>query len=309
MTAIRSFQNRDLPSLADVWIRHWSAVGPSPPVSVTTIEQAILSRVNFRADRLLVATHQDAVVAWCHYQPDPHQSETAVICSICFNPAEGISACDPLLREAEMRIQADGFRHVRVGTVRDDVFGYAGLAPIGHGIGVSATDARTSSLLSRNGYGTVNAIARLVVATSPYRPPVNRELLQLRRTTRIEQHAIIPDDLSTASATSHLDIERHVLIDHRSRNTLATVDWWLSDPEAQVMSCAEAILSLGEISQRGELQSAETFLIASAIQTLAHRRVFTVETAVDQSRPELIEQLNNLHFDVTEQGHLWSKVV
>ena len=307
MVQIRSFQNCDLPALADVWIRHWSAVGPSPPVSIATIEQAVLSRAFFDAETLMVATLDDSVVAWCHYQSDPCDDSAAVICSICFTSEEGLAVCDQLLREVESRIAQSGFSRVTVGMVRDNLFGYAGLAPIGHGIGISATDARTSSLLSRSGYGTDAAIYRLVVSTSPYRAPVSRELLQLRRTTRVEQALVIPDTSVKASAMSHLDAERQTLIDHRSRETLASIDVWLSDPEAQVMSCADAILDLGEIHDRGKLLPTESFLIATAIQSLANRRVFTVETAVDQNQTELIAQLKTLNFNVAEQGHRWGK--
>ena len=309
MTHIRSFQNRDLPALADVWIRHWSAVGPSPQVSVATIEQAILSRNFFDSGKLLVAEVDDAVVAWTHYQPDPAEESSAILCAICFTPENGLAVCDQLLRETESRVAAAGYQKIVVGPVRDNVLGYAGLSPIGHGIGVPARDARTSSLLSRSGYQTLGAISRLVVSTSPYRMPVSREALQLRRTTRIEHRLLMPSGIEKASALSHLDIERHQLIDHRSKKPLAEVDWWLSDPEAQVMNCAESILDLGEILARGELQAEESFLIASAIQAMANRRVFSVETSVNQNQSTLISQLQALQLQVAEQGQRWSKTL
>ncbi len=307
VTEIRSFRNRDLPELADVWIRHWSESGPSPPVSTATIEQAILSRTSFQRDSLLVALHDDSVVAWCHFQPDASDAETAVICAICFTAENGLSVCDQLLGDAETRIADAGFRRIVVGPVRDRTLGYAGLSPIGHGIGVPAADARTSSLLSRCGYGTSGTVSRLVVGTSPYRPPVSREALQLRRTTRIEQAVLVPAEFDQASAMSHLDIERQTLVDHRSAAPLASIDLWLSDPEAQVMSCADSILDLGDIHDRGELTVAESFLIASTIQSLANRRVFSVETAVDQTLSNLIAKLESLNFKVAEHGQRWSK--
>ena len=232
-----------------------------------------------------------------------------MLCAICFTPDEGLAVCDQLLQEAESRIAQAGFRQVVVGPIRDDALGYAGLSPIGHGIGVPATDARTSSLLSRNGYGTSTALARLIVSTSPYRAPVSREALQLRRTTRIEQRRVVPDQIGNASAMAHFDIERETLVDHRSSKPLASVDWWLSDPEAQVMSCAESIMDLGEIHGRGELRPAESYLIGSTIQTLSNRRVFTVQTSVDQGQSDLILQLKSLLFEVAEQGQRWTKLL
>ena len=69
MSLIRQFRNADLPALVDVWIQHWSAVGPSPAVSVAMIEQAILAKTFFSESTLLVATVDEKVVAWCHFYP------------------------------------------------------------------------------------------------------------------------------------------------------------------------------------------------------------------------------------------------
>jgi hypothetical protein len=162
-------------------------------------------------------------------------------------------------------------------------------------------------LLSRAGYGVDASICRLVVSTSPYRMPVNREALQLRRATRLESYRHIPDEPREASAMAHLDVERQTLVNHRTGDQLASVELWCSDPEAQVMSSAESLLSLGEIHQRGELSPPESYLVASIVQTLSNRRIFTVETAVDQSQHQLIAQLEKLQFQVTEQGQRWKK--
>lgn len=307
MPHIRFFQNRDLPALADVWIRHWAAVGPSPQVSVATIEQAILSRNFFSHRSLLVAEVDDTPVAWCHYQADQHDESAVILCAICFTPEEGLSVCDQLLHQVEARIRETGIRKVVVGPVRDDLLGYAGLSPVGHGIGVPSQDARTSSLLSRSGYQTIGAICRMVASTSPYRMPVSREMLQLQRTTRLEHEIRMPTEIRKASAISHLDVERHRLVDHRSKQSLAEVDWWMSDPEAQVMSCAESILDLGEILDRGELRPEESFLIGATMKALSNRRVFTVETSVNQNQTTLISQLQTLQFNVSEQGQRWGK--
>jgi len=309
VTLLRSFRNRDLPALADVWIRHWSAVRQTPRVGVATIELAILSRTFFDPRTLLVAQEEHGVVGWCHFQADRHDPKRAVLNTICFTPDEGLKVCDELLRFAEASMVTAGFEQVVVGPLRDTLYGYAGLSPIGHGIGVPIGDARTSSLLSRSGYRPSLSVSRLAVSTSPYRPPISRESLQLRRTTRIEQRLCIPDELASASAMSHLDIEQQTLVDHRTAEPLAHLHWWLSDPEAQVMNCSDAIMHLGDIHDRGKLEPAEHYLVSAAIQVLANRRIFMVETAVDQQQTELISQLQSLNFKISEQGQRWSKTL
>ncbi|TWU41035.1 hypothetical protein Poly41_18700 [Novipirellula artificiosorum] len=312
---IRPFCNVDLPRLVDVWIQHWSCIGISPPVSMATIEQAILARTFFDPNNLIVAESEGEVRAWCHFAVDGTGSEKAGsekagrIRSICFSPDGGLDVCDSLLTAVERAIGSLGAEIVTVGLVRDGHDGYAGLPPIGHGIGIPAADSRTSSLLSRRSYNRDHSISRMVVNTSPYRPPVSRDALQLRRTTRIESHRRIPTEPRLASAMSHFDIERHQTIDHRTDEILSMIEFWSSDVEAQVMNCDNAILDLSLLKQPDQLSIAESYLIGSVIQRMADRRVYTVETAVDSSQQTLIRQLEALQFRNFEQGYQWTKKV
>ena len=308
MTQIRPFRNSDLPSLARVWVEHWSAVNEAPMVSTAIIEQAILSRTFFEKPNLFVAENDGSVEGWTHFLPDPLDESNAVIGIMCFSP-NGLNNCDELLSAAETVIRQRGFQRISVGPIRDALLGYSGLPPLGHGIGIPSTDVRTASLLSRNAYSPERSIARLTASTNPYRMPVSREALQLRRSTRVQTEHWFPADPRQASAMAHLDIENYQLVNHRTSEVLATVNLWFSDPEAQVMSCANAILDLNEIHSRGSIEPAESFLIGTVIQSLANRRVFSVETAVDSQQTELIEQLAKLHFSNIEKGQRWEKIL
>ena len=306
MATIRTFQNADLPAISRVWVEHWSAVTEPPKVSPAIIEQAILSRMFFDSRTLLVAQQDDDVSAWAHYIADPLDPSTAILSAICFSH-DGLDHCDELLEDTQQRIAAAGFQRIVVGPFRDEYCGYAGLSPIGHGVGVPATDARVSSLLSRRGFTSVHSVTRMVANTSPYRMPVSREAMQLRRTTRLQNELWIPADPRHASAMAHLDIEQHSLVNHRTSEQLATLAVWFSDPDAQVMDCAETILDLGEIHDRATLTASESFLVGSVVQSLANRRVFRIETAVNSEHRELIEHLTRLQFESVGQGHRWEK--
>ena len=309
VATIRTFRNADLPFLARVWVEHWATVTHPPPISSAIIEQALLSRTFFTASTLAIAVEEDETVqSWSHFTPHPYDPATVVLNAICFT-AEGLNSCDQLLKETENQIASQGYVRIVAGALRDEVAGYAGLAPLGHGIGIPATDIRTASLLSRSGYTKLQSATRMVANTNPYRIPVSREALQLRRTTTLSREIWIPADPRHASAMAHLDIEQHTLQDHRAQETLATLAVWFSDPEAQVMDCAECILDLNEIHDRGELTASASFLIGSVVQSLAGRRVFKAETCVDSDKTTLIDQLAKLNFQSTEQGHCWEKHV
>lgn len=306
MSQIRRFCNADLPSLVDLWVRHWATFDTAPDVSVAMIEQAILARWFFDPATLLVAEYDGHIHAWCHWVPLP-EGETAVLAAICFSPEGGRGVCEPLLEEVEARIRGAGYRRIVVGPLRDQCCGYTGLAPIGHGIGVPAADSRTASLLSQAGYSNDRSVERMRAATSLYRVPLNRETLQLGRATRLESESVIPHDPWRATAMSHLDIERHRLVEHRTGNCLAEIDLWTSDAEVQVMKPSEAILDLEQVAPGGSLDPEQSFLIGSLIRTLANRRIFHVETVIDQDQPKLSEQLGKLQFQSAELGIRWEK--
>lgn len=338
MIHIRNFQNRDLPGLFDVWMTHWQAAQQNPPVTISILERAVLSRSFFDPTQLLVAESEGEVVAWCQYFHDegvsstgrdsPQGTEkTATLSAICFRGDAGLSACDHLFEEVQRRLAADGVAVLRVGPVRDDRNGYGGLAPIGHGIGIPVSDARTASLLSRQGCQLSRSFERLSVNTATYRPPVKRAFLQLRRQTRVDVQPLLPSEPRQAAAMNHFDVEQHELIDHLKRTRLAQFGLWIGDSEVQVMEGSKAILSFslcnghkfdrtlleeplnsaGVCADDFELSGEQEFLIATMIASLTHRQIFSVETAVDSEQRKLLTQLKELKFEVIELGRQWEK--
>ena len=344
MALIRPFQNSDLPGVFEVWMRHWRAAKQTPPVSVSILERAIMSRQFFDPQTLLVGLADGQVIAWAHWFADPprHSAPSdgsgqeppvrdggdddvhgATIAAFCLADEPGLAICDQLLLEVEADLKRRGMRQVRVGTVRDERNGYAGLAPIGHGIGIPVSDARTNSMLSRHGYHVDRNLDRMVAHTSTYRPPVNRSFLQFRRSTRLDHLAVLPHGQRTSAAMSHFDIERHILMDHRQQEPLAVCGLWMGDPEVQVMESSRAILSLHLVDATDfhgcpmgvdpgpenprELSDEKLFLITSMVQSLSNRQIFTVETSVDRGETTLIEQLKQLKFESIEPGRQWYK--
>ena len=302
---IRTFLNGDVPALAELWIEHWSLLGPPPAVTPAKIEQAILSRTFFDPTTLLLVESSDGVQGWCHYAIDPLRAETAVICGLCLAPHSG-SAGEDLLAETLDRIRSRNIRYIEVGVVRDDRFGYAGLDPIGHGVGVPDDADRVTALLADAGFAATRLLTRMTVATATYRPPVSREAIQLRRSTAITREPWYSADTREASAMSHLDVERQRLV-NRDGDAIAEVSLWSSDAEAEVMDANQALLDISRDHHCVDLDPTQAFLIASLLQMLASRRIFTVETTIDRDHPLLYEQLISLRFDPQQQGAIWSK--
>lgn len=303
---IRQFHNADLPALVEIWIQHWSAIGPPPDVNTPRFEQAVLARTFFDPTTLLVAEQDGVVRAWCHYARCLQSEQTALICAFCLGNGADEALADELLRVGLKQIAAAGYHNVAVGIFRDAAHGYAGLDPIGHGIGVPRTDLRITSLLQRNGFSAHRSGLRMMVSTVAYRPPVSRDALQFRRSSQIQSSISRPLDPRHAAGVSHLDVESHSLYD-RGGNKLACVHLWLSDAEAEVMRPSLAILDIEEAHQRGSLEPAEQYLTGCLVQSLAARHVSSVEVVIEADRADLQSQLQTLNFQTVEEGVCWGK--
>lgn len=313
---IRPFRNADLPDLVRIWVEHWSMAGPPPFVNQAKFEQAVLARKFFDPGTLLVAAKgsdqqdtdrticNDTIAGWCHYSPSGSESDSVQVHALCLGntiePAIGLQ----LLAAVEERSPAA--KSFRVGVVRDDQRGYAGLEPIGFGIGIPIADYRTTGILQQAGFAPMTTILRMLANVSGYRPPVSREALQFRRSAKLEFQPELSSDPCVAAGLAHVDVEQVSLVSSDGR-PLARVRVWLSDPEAEVMSPTAAILDLQPQHEIGKLEPAESYLIGSLVQSLAQRNIQTVETAVDRDKTELVTQLQKLQFPTLDEGMCWQK--
>jgi len=310
MLKIRSFLNADLPYLADIWCIHHATYRSPPLVNHSVFEQAVASRLFFDPSRLLVATNDDRPVAWCHWFPESDQ--TASLEAFCFLPeTAGEDAVPELLQNVERNAAAALMTALSVGVHFQSRHGYQGLDPVGHGLGVDVADDRTNTLLEALGYHETKRFDRWEVSTSGYRPPVNRDLLTLRRTTKIkrESSGFLPPDV--AAGMIHLEIERQALIDLRTNIVLATVDLWTSDPEALVMPMSEAILGgWSHPSQPTEMATNDIplrYLISSVIPMLQDRRIRSLQRSVATDNTSDAATLVATSFSRTSAGRLLHK--
>lgn len=287
--------------MRDIWLDHWLAVGIASGINVPQLEQAIVSRLFFDPELLLVAVNDQTPIAWSHTIV---ADNTATIAAVCTCQGNDVSIAERLIAESIQRVRSRGVVQIFAGVVRDDCCGYVGLDPIGHGVGVLFQDFVTTSALRETGFQPVQELSQHIASTACFRPPVSREALHLRRTASTRSARTLPSLARSAAGLSHIDIERFELID-RDGAVLAEADFWFSDPEAEVLRPSAAILDLGPMHGRGELSSAESYLIAAVMQSLDGRGVQTVETVIDAERKTLSEQLQKICFEPSGAGVQW----
>ncbi|MDA8743220.1 hypothetical protein N9N28_01190 [Rubripirellula amarantea] len=313
MIEIRSFQNGDLPQLVGVFHEHHQAAGIVPRVTTAQFEQAVLARTSFRPDQLLMLVDNSKVLGWCHFFVVPQSSASVAsaktvgcIAASCFGTQCDTDSAVRLVGEAADQMAASGAGHLRAGLFHDEIFGYSGLEPYGPGFGVNQLDSRLIETLSSAGFHPELALTMLSANTDCYRAPVNREALQLRRTSSIEIETVIPVSLTRASAFSHLDILRHRLVDRHGAE-MGQVDFWFSDAEAEVMSPSTLIVDVPVLNESGMMTSCDAYLIASVLGEVGRRGIGLAQVSVESSSAALIEQLKKMCFVSSGEGVQWER--
>lgn len=304
---IRPFCNADVPKLLDRWIQHWATFGPPPFLNMAKFEQAVVARRFFRAEQLLVAEADDNIVGWVWTAPSVVEPSTTRVSALCFCP-ESTEVGVALMQAAESLCREGGNTCLKVGALRDHLYGFAGLDPVGHGFGVSSADRTTIDVLQQLGYTPDRDVVQLTASATEYRVPVSREAMQFRRTTHTESAAFNFSNEREAAAMSHFDVEVVRLL-NQTGQTLASIRFWYSDPEAEVMEPGNAIIDLNDTQRRDGLSAPELYLVGSVVSGMERRRVMTVETVVDQGATELMNQLASLRFEKTTSGSEWGKAL
>ncbi len=311
LLSIRSFRNADIRVLYRVYMAHHAKFGPVLSLSFSQFEQAIFTRVFFDPEQLLIATLADDVVGWCQYFSKP-DAPGHVIANLCASTAEGgtsnstalPSTDEPIINELLQGI----IRRTRplgglllAGIVRDDQWGYAGLEPMGAACGVSVNDLRLTNLLQNSGFAIASQHIRCLVSTDRYRAPMNRESLLWRRKCSLQSVSTRPSTTRQAAALSHMDVVTYSLVD-RGGQSHASIEVWLSDPEAEVMNPTHAILHQSNTDFQRVIDSALACLIGMTVSDLPRRGIQQVEMVLDESSPQAVETLEKLHFQLADRG-------
>ena len=310
MLDVRSFLNADLRILYRIYVEHHAKFGPPPRVTLAQFEQAIFARTFFDPQKLLVATSNDQVVGWCHFFEQIRLGETAsrehVIANLCTISGDAMpssaseSVSDQLMQSIIRRTVAHGGT-LTAGIVRDEHWGYAGLEPYGAAFGFSSNDLKLTNLFQHYGFTIASQHVRLQVSTQGYRMPMSRDAMQWRRTCSIQTASKKPENTRHAAALSHVDLLTLSLVDSRGKHH-ASVDAWISDPEAEVMPASVAILNQPMEEARIAIDPAHAYLIGGVISELPKLGIQQVEMVLDQASVQAIQTLGKLGFKQTDHG-------
>jgi hypothetical protein len=308
---IRSFENRDVLALHQIWMDHHSTLMarhaksgtselPSPLVGPDHLQQAILGRPFFDPARLLVA-HDDSQVAvgWVHSVSD---SDGHRLISLVVSPRFGTAVCLKTARGLIDEISRRFGQLTHWGNAHDTFHGYAGIDPLGWGIGIPIEDENTTRLATEMGFQVDQRYKRLILPLRNFRMPINRQFLQWRRTVETLSQWTLSGSSRTDAAMSHLD--RNSILVTAGGRTLADLVIWTSDREAGVMPPSHALFDLNHFLQTAQSTTDEVFQfsLASAAASLSQQGMQTIEAVLNDHHKEWQAALQAIGFGIQAHG-------
>ena len=285
------------------------------PMSTGLLEEYVLSKPYFDRQGLILATSDKQPVGFAHAAFGPTEDESGVshawgVTSMLMVRHEyrrlGIGS--QLVHRAEQYLRAHDAKVLYAGGLRPlDPF-YLGLYGGSELPGVLDSDAEAQGLYLAAGYQEIDRTIIFQLDLKTYRPPIDRQQLQIRRRTNIE---VIYDPPTTtwwqACTIGSFDRTRFNLVSRTDSRTLATVTFWYMEP----LSVSWGVHAMGltdlEVSSEQRRAGLATHLLSESFRRLSEQGVMRVEVQTMQRNTAAIELYKKLGFREVDQAAVYRK--
>ncbi len=193
MINVRSFANRDIPQIVNLWRSEPSHRALLSAVSATLLEECVFAKLYFDPNGLLLAEQDGVCQGFVHaaFGPDANRrwidASTGMIAMLMVRPgADEDQIAQVLIRAALEYLERAGVRRIFAGAVApyDPFYAglYAGMLPVG----ILQTDQRRSRWFEAAGFAHNGEVLICQLNAEQLRLVVTRDLLLLRRQCRLE---------------------------------------------------------------------------------------------------------------------------
>lgn len=315
MIHYRPFLNSDPPALAEIWRSQSPSRALIQLMTPAVLDDLVLSKPFFDRHGLILAVEDDKPVGFVHAGFGPNaeltgiehsQGTTALLLVSPHHDREVIGR--ELLARSEQYLRGRGAVTLFGGATN-------GLAPFYFGIyggsqlsGVLASDTASADLFRRAGYTEATCKRVFRCDLTGFRPPVDRELMQVRRQFQfVKQTDSQPDNWWEACAFATIERLGFVLLPKANGPPVAAAKFWDVEPLATSWGVrAIGLLSLDVCAAANESAVATHFMgeVFRQVQgfgtTLAEFQLRTEEALA-------IQVCQKLGFEEIDQGLLFQK--
>jgi ribosomal protein S18 acetylase RimI-like enzyme len=310
----RAFRNTDLVQLAEIWRSHATSRGWMQPMSLAVLERYVISKPTFERAGLIVAVEDGKLQGFSHagFGPSADSStlstERGVTCLVMLRPGVDRAVAGELLARSEAFLKSRGAKTLYGG-------GSYPLSPFYYGLyggselsGVLDSDPELMAVFRDGGYRAVHRSLVLNRDLVGFRPVVDRQQMQIRRTTRVEV-TVDPPARTWWDAVMFEPFERSrwALVEREGGPPLASVYLW----NLETMLGAWGVRAVGivdlEVPSERRRRGLATNLLGEAFRRLQGEGITLAEAHVPEENAAALAAFRHLQFSEVDASTLYRK--
>jgi ribosomal protein S18 acetylase RimI-like enzyme len=311
----RPFRNTDPPKLAEIWRDQPPLRGIAQPITAGFLEQFIFAKPYFDPQGLIVLLSDERPIGFVHAGFGPNDEQNAVATDVGTTYQLMLRAdrrndalADELLQRSEQYLRDRGAKVIYAGGIRPLNAFYLGLYGGSELPGVLAGDAVFNGACRRCGYREIDRVVALRLELARFRPPIARNLRQLRREMAcLETQSPPVRSWWEACTTGAFERVRFSLQRPGSNDSAGDVWFWDIEPLSTWWgSHAAGMLDL-DVPTTSRRKGLATYLLAEAFDRLRSRGVVLVEAQTMQQNEPALKLYEKLGFNRVDEGVVYRK--
>lgn len=281
----RAFRNSDPPQLAEIWRARARERGVVQPMSAALFEQLVLAKPYFDNEGLILALNNDTAVGFVHAAFGPSQDQRGisrqfgVTSMLMVRPDyRRLGIGHNLLARSEAYLSSHGATVLYGGGIYPLNPFYLGLYGGSELPGVLESDVEAQRLYRSSGYTEIDRCVVLHRELTDFRPLINRQQMQIRRSTTIREVTDPPSETWWEACTfGAFDRVRYDLIANDTQIAVGHATVWSMDFLAAtwgVRAVGMVNLSVDESLQH---QGYGSYLVSEVMRRLQQEGVGVIE--------------------------------
>jgi GNAT superfamily N-acetyltransferase len=311
----RSFLNDDPPRLAEIWRGCAGRPGLAQPISATMFDLIVLAKPYFDREGLNLAFDGDRPVGFVHAGFGPNEDEsglsnemgTTALLLVVPHPDEQTIAAE-LLARSEDYLRRRGAKVLYGGGIRPLNPFYVGLYGGSELPGILDSEPQTQALLREHGYREIDRTVVLHRELMSFRPPVDRQQMQIRRNTDVE----VLDDPRPgtwweACVMSPFDRTVFQMRPRGGGPPIASAKYWNMEPFAVARGVRTSGLTDVQVEPAERKKGLATYLIGESLRQLGEQGFAQVEVQTMQGNTAALRIYRKLGFQQVDSGAVFRK--
>jgi GNAT superfamily N-acetyltransferase len=310
----RAFRNTDLPQLAEIWRAHSSNRGLMQPMSAAVFERFVVSKPTFDSNGLIVAVDAGKVLGFAHAGFGPGDegntlsTEHGVTSLVMLRAGADEALAGELLTRVEAYLTDRGAKTLYGGGRYPLSPFYLGLYGGSEMSGVLDSDPQSKSIFESSGYRAAKRSLVLNRDLAGFRPLVDRQQIQIRRTTRLET-TVDPPAKTWWDAVMFEPFERikWALVEREGGPPLASVYFW----NLETMVGTWGVRAVGvvdlEVTSERRRRGLATNLLGEAFRQLQGQGITLAEAHVPEENSGGLAIFRALGFNEVDASTLYCK--